>query len=405
MDNSKTGPRIFVQTFGCQMNVHDSQRMVEIMAARGYGEARGPGDADLIVVNTCSVREKAYQKVRSAVGALRRCKDRRGRGPVIAVAGCVARQEGERWLEMCPHVDIVMGPDALVRIADLVQRVEQGLGPVVDVAFDRGRPEDFASPPVRTGRAAASAYVTVMKGCNGACSFCIVPSLRGPERCRPAGDVVRDVRSLVAAGAREVTLLGQTVNSWSAAGQSFADLLAMVDAVEGLERIRYTSPYPGYVTMDLARAHGNLASLCEHMHLPVQSGSDRVLGRMNRGYSAGDYLRAVDLLRSRRPDLALSTDMIVGFPGETDEDFERTLDLVRRVGFDTMFSFKYSPRPGTPAADWADDVPAGVKQARWQTRARPRAGPGTWAARWRCWSRAGAGGRASSRAGPARTGS
>jgi tRNA-2-methylthio-N6-dimethylallyladenosine synthase len=362
METEKNGRRFFIQTFGCQMNVHDSAAMAGIMAARGYGAASGPEEADLIIVNTCSVRERAYQKVRSAVGALRRFKDRRGRGPVIVVAGCVARQEGERWLELCPHVDIVMGPDGLVRLADLVRRVQKGQGPVVDTAFDEGRPGDFASPPVCSGR--SSAYVTVSKGCSGACSFCIVPFLRGPERCRPAGDVVRDVAGLAAAGVKEVCLLGQTVNSWSSAGRSFADLLAMADSVEGLERIRYTSPYPGHVTEDLARAHADLASLCEHMHLPVQSGSNRILRRMNRGYSADDYLRAVDLLRRYRPDLALSTDMIVGFPGETDEDFERTLELVRRVGFDTMFSFKYSPRPGTAAADWADDVPAKVKQAR-----------------------------------------
>jgi tRNA-2-methylthio-N6-dimethylallyladenosine synthase len=326
METEKNGRRFFIQTFGCQMNVHDSAAMAGIMAARGYGAASGPEEADLIIVNTCSVRERAYQKVRSAVGALRRFKDRRGRGPVIVVAGCVARQEGERWLELCPHVDIVMGPDGLVRLADLVRRVQKGQGPVVDTAFDEGRPGDFASPPVCSGR--SSAYVTVSKGCSGACSFCIVPFLRGPERCRPAGDVVRDVAGLAAAGVKEVCLLGQTVNSWSSAGRSFADLLAA------------------------------------HMHLPVQSGSNRILRRMNRGYSADDYLRAVDLLRRYRPDLALSTDMIVGFPGETDEDFERTLELVRRVGFDTMFSFKYSPRPGTAAADWADDVPAKVKQAR-----------------------------------------
>jgi len=372
--------KIFVQTFGCQMNVHDSTRMTEIMAREGYEAASGPGEADLIIVNSCSVREKAYQKARSAVGALRRLKRGRGGGPVIAVAGCVARQEGGRWLETCPHVDIVMGPDALVRLAALVRTVVGGGGPVVDVAFDDGRPGDFAAPLVE-GRAPASAYVTVAKGCSGRCSFCIVPSVRGPERSRPPSDIVRDACALVGAGAREIFLLGQRVNGWSFGDRSFADLLAMLDGIEGLRRVRYTSPYPGHVTEALARAHGELPSLCEHVHLPVQSGSNAVLRRMERGYTREQYLAAVELLRRRRPDLAVTTDMIVGFPGETDGDFAETLALAREVGFDTMFSFKYSPRPGTRAEALEDDVPDAVKQGR--LAALHALADETTAARWR----------------------
>lgn len=356
--------KIFIQTFGCQMNVHDSMRIMEIMQGEGYEKAAGPAEADLIIVNTCSVREKAYQKVRSAVGALRRYRNRKGRSLIIAVAGCVARQEGERWLDMCPYVDIVMGPDALARVARLVRRVKNGEGPVVDVAFDRGEPGDFPSPVTGGGGGPPTAYITIMKGCDGTCSFCIVPSVRGPERCRPPGDIVRDARTLAGGGTREVCLLGQTVNSWKHGEHGFADLLKMLDEVDGIERIRYTSPYPGHVTRALAEAHGELAALCEHVHLPVQSGSSRILTLMNRRYTREDYLDAVGLLKKHCPDIAVSTDLIVGFPGETDEDFEQTLSLVREVEFDTMFSFKYSPRPGTRAAAAKDDVPPEVKQAR-----------------------------------------
>jgi tRNA-2-methylthio-N6-dimethylallyladenosine synthase len=358
------GEKIFIRTFGCQMNVHDSARIMEIMRQRGFEEAASPAEAGLIVVNTCSVREKAYQKVRSAVGSMRRFRTRGQRSPVIAVAGCVARQEGRRWLEMCPHVDIVMGPDALIRVAELVRRIREGEGPIVDVDFDDGKPSDFVSPAFPPGRRSPAASITIMKGCNGACSFCIVPSVRGPERCRPPEDIVGNVRDLVGAGTKEVLLLGQTVNSWRYGEHGFADLLNMIDEVGGLARVRYTSPYPGYVTPALAEAHGSLASLCEHVHLPVQSGSNGVLARMNRKYTREDYLEAVGLLKKARPSMALSTDMIVGFPGETDKDFEQTLDLVREVEFDTMFSFKYSPRPGTGAASLDDDVPAKVKQER-----------------------------------------
>ena len=355
------GDKVHIRTFGCQMNVHDSERMLRLMLDSGWSETADPQEAGLIVVNTCSVREKAYQKVRSAVGRFRPLKDG-PRPPVIAVAGCVARQEGERWLEHCPHVDIVLGPDAVSRLPERVRQVRDGSPPIVDVEFDEGRPEDFLSLP-GSGRAGPTAYLTVMKGCSHKCTFCIVPQVRGPMRHRPAGDIVDEARRLVEAGACEVTLLGQTVNAWTWEGEGFADLLGRLDRVDGLERIRYTSPHPVYVSDALVGAHATLDGLCEHVHLPVQSGSDRVLGRMGRRHGRDSYIASTDALLEN-PGFALSTDLIVGFPGETEEDFEQTLELVERVRFDTFFSFKYSPRPGTPATRWPDDVPAEVKQER-----------------------------------------
>jgi tRNA-2-methylthio-N6-dimethylallyladenosine synthase len=351
------------------MNVHDSERMVRLMERCGWEVAPDPAVADLVVVNTCSVREKAYRKVRSAVGALKPLRRRSGGGPVIAVAGCVARQEGERWLELCPHIDIVMGPDAVGRLPGHVDAVLAGGPPVVDVAFDDGRPADFLRPVLPGGVEGPTAYVTVMKGCSHRCTFCIVPSVRGPMRHRPSDEVVSEVRALVAGGVREVTLLGQTVNAWREPGASgtrrdFAWLLGRLDAVAGLERIRYTSPHPLYVPPALVRAHAELPALCEHVHLPAQSGSDRVLERMGRRHDRERYLEIVGDLRAAREGFALSTDLIVGFPGETDDDFRRTLELVQRVRFDTFFSFMYSERPGTRAARWEDDVPPSVKHER-----------------------------------------
>ncbi|MBW2261827.1 MAG: tRNA (N6-isopentenyl adenosine(37)-C2)-methylthiotransferase MiaB [Deltaproteobacteria bacterium] len=353
--------RIHIRTFGCQMNVHDSERMLRLMQDEGWVETSDPGAADLIVVNTCSVREKAYHKVRSAVGRFQPLKDG-PRPPVIAVAGCVARQEGERWLEHCPHVDIVLGPDAVSRLPARVQQIRDGSPPIVDVEFDEGRPGDFLCLP-GSRQAGPTAYLTVMKGCSHRCTFCIVPRVRGSMRHRPAQDILDEARQLVDGGVREVTLLGQTVNAWTSDGRDFAWLLGRLDGVEGLERIRYTSPHPIYLTDGLVRAHATLQSLCEHVHLPVQSGSDRVLKRMGRRHDRESYVSRVRALLDI-PGFTLSTDLIVGFPGESEENFQATLDLVEQVGFDTFFSFKYSPRPGTPATRWPDDVPAEVKQER-----------------------------------------
>ncbi len=361
--------KIHIRTFGCQMNVHDSERMLGAMLGLGWEATDEAADADLIVVNTCSVREKAYHKVRSALGALKPLSDpRRVRRPIIVVAGCVARQEGERWLDHCPHIDIVLGPDAVSRLATHVGTVMDGGPPVVDVAFDEGRARDFLTGP---GRATGpTAYVTVMKGCSHHCTFCIVPSVRGPMRHRPSVDIIHEVQCMVDDGAREITLLGQTVNAWCEPGSSpdegrdFAWLLGRLDRVAGLARLRYTSPHPIYVTDALVMAHASLASLCEHVHLPVQSGSDRILRRMGRRHDRDHYLRVTDALRDTRPGFCLSTDLIVGFPGETSGDHSMTLDLVERVGFDTFFSFMYSERPGTPAVKLVDDVEPEVKRTR-----------------------------------------
>ncbi len=365
--------KVHIQTFGCQMNVHDSERMLRLLEREGGTHTPVPGEADLVVVNTCSVREKAYQKVRSAVGSLGRFAGR-GRSrprPIIAVAGCVARQEGGSWLELCPHVDIVLGPDAIHRLPLHVRAVMDGSPPVVDVEFD-GRGEFVDASPVPGERGSGpTAFLTVMKGCSLKCTFCIVPSVRGPMRHRPSLEILAEAERLVASGAREIMLLGQTVNAWQeqapgdgGAVRDFAWLLVRLDGTPGLGRVRYTSPHPRFVTPSLIEAHARLGTLCEHVHLPVQSGSDRILKRMGRGHGRESFLGVAGSLRAARPGLTISTDLIVGFPGETDEDFAETLDLVERMRFDTFFSFMYSPRPGTAAARWEDDVPAATKHER-----------------------------------------
>jgi tRNA-2-methylthio-N6-dimethylallyladenosine synthase len=356
-------------TFGCQMNVHDSQRMEELLRADGYELIAEPEGADVIVLNTCSVREKAEQKLRSEVGRLKRLD------ALIVVTGCVAQQEGERLLERMPHLDAVVGPDQLHELPALLRALDGGAPPMVRAQFDVDAPRFLVNEAV-PGAVATSAYVTTMKGCDERCSFCIVPYTRGPERYRPADDIVAEVSRLVAAGAREVVLLGQTVNSYrdpnvpSPEGadrddSQFAALLRrIVGEVPRLVRLRYTSPHPRHVTEELLRAHRELAPLAEHVHLPVQSGNDRVLKRMIRRYTRAEFVARADALRKARPGLVLTTDVIVGFPGESEAEFEDTLSLVREVGFVGLFGFKYSPRPYTPALKLRDDVPEAEKQRR-----------------------------------------
>jgi tRNA-2-methylthio-N6-dimethylallyladenosine synthase len=369
----------FVQTFGCQMNVHDSRRIEEVLRASGYREATEPALADLLVVNTCSVREKAEHKLMSLLGTFRPFKEAR-RGTVVAVAGCVAQQEGDRLLRKAPFVDIVLGPDNIPELPALVREVEQGAPPIARTVFDMDDPQFLRAKP-HADRWEVTAYVTVMKGCDERCTFCIVPYTRGSERYRPAEEIVGEIRDLVAGGVREVTLLGQTVNSWheprshsevskngpkiAASTSQFAGLLhRIVGEVPGLRRLRYTSPHPRHITPELVAAHSELEVLPAHVHLPVQSGSDRVLRRMARRYTGEDYIARTDALKRARPGLTLSTDFIVGFPGETEEDFERTLELVRRVGFVAAFAFKYSPRPYTPALMLGDEVSEETKDER-----------------------------------------
>ena len=361
--------RYVVQTFGCQMNVHDSRRIEEVLRRDGYAEAEEPALADLIVVNTCSVREKAEHKLMSFLGTLRPLKDER-RGLVIAVAGCVAQQEGERLLKKAPFVDVLIGPDNIPDLPALVRDARAGAPPTARTVFDLDEPRFLEARPVAAAREVTS-YVTVMKGCDERCTFCIVPYTRGSERYRRGDAIVSEIRGLVEGGVREVTLLGQTVNSWHepteapGAESQFAALLRRIAVeVPDLARLRYTSPHPRHLTDALIAAHAELDVLPRHVHLPVQSGSDRVLKRMLRRYSRAHYVERTRALRDAVPGLTLSTDIIVGFPGETDDDFEQTLSLVREVGFVAAFAFKYSPRPYTPALKLGDDVPENVKDER-----------------------------------------
>jgi len=363
--------RYLVQTHGCQMNVHDSRRIEEVLRASGYRPADGADDADLMVVNTCSIREKAEHKLMSLLGTLRPWKDGRRDG-VLAVAGCVAQQEGDRLLRKARHVDVVIGPDNIPELPRLVDRARDGAPPVARTVFDLDAPEFLVARP-HPDRPEVSAYVTTMKGCDERCTYCIVPTTRGPERYRPARQIVDEVARLVAGGVREVTLVGQTVNSWHepadgpGAESRFPELLRWIarDAPD-LRRLRYTSPHPRHLTDALVAAHAELPVLPRHLHLPAQSGSDRVLRRMARRYTAAEYLDRVRRLTDAVPGLTLSTDLIVGFPGETDADFEATLDLVRQAGFVAAFCFKYSPRPFTPALhlEDRDPIPEAVKDER-----------------------------------------
>ncbi len=362
--------RYSIQTFGCQMNVHDSRRMEEVLHQAGYLPAETPSEASVVVLNTCSVREKAEHKLMSALGTLRPLKALR-KETVFVVAGCVAQQEGEKLLKKVPHLDLVIGPDNIVELADLVAYIRQGGPPMARTVFDHDQPGFLRSVPSGTKREVTS-YVTVMKGCDERCSFCIVPYTRGSERYRPADDIVAEIAQQVAAGVREVTLLGQTVNSWyeptgveSSTSSQFAALLYRISTeVPGLVRLRYTSPHPRHVTDELVRAHTELDVLPSHVHLPVQSGSDRVLKRMIRKYTREDYIQRTGRLLNARPNMTLSTDIIVGFPGETEEDFQQTLSLVKEVGFVSVFAFKYSPRPYTPALKLGNDVPEALKDER-----------------------------------------
>lgn len=375
-------PRFTILTFGCQMNQHDSDRMTEVLENAGHRRAADLGDADIVVVNTCSVREKAEQKLRSEVGRLLVQKRERP-NLTIAVTGCVAQQRGEALLKSMPGVDIVIGPDNIPELPGLLREVDQGGPPRARTVFDVDSPRFLTASPGTDG-APVTAYVTVMKGCNERCSFCIVPTTRGPERYRPAREIVDEISGLVARGTREVTLLGQTVNSYAdpdgvlqwdtplgAAGRPTPDdtefpalLHAIANRVPGLVRLRYTSPHPRHLTRDAARAHAELPVLARHVHMPVQSGSDAVLKRMIRRYSVEEYVERIQMLLELAPGTTVSTDVIVGFPGETERDFEATLALVERIGFTGLFGFKYSERPGTPAVRLGDDVPEHEKEVR-----------------------------------------
>ena len=354
------------------MNVYDSGRMADVLAPLGYAPVDAPDQADMVILNTCHIREKAVEKVFSELGRLRVVKEARaaaGHEMVLAVAGCVAQAEGAEILARAPYVDIVLGPQTYHRLPEMVARAARAGGAVIETDFS---PDDkFDHLPDAAAAPGVTAFLTIQEGCDKFCSFCVVPYTRGVETSRPASGVLAEARRLVAAGAREITLLGQNVNAWHGAAPDggvwgLGRLVRALADVPGLLRIRYTTSHPRDMDDDLIAAHRDVPALMPFLHLPVQSGSDRVLGAMNRKHTVDDYLRLVDRLRAARPDLALSSDFIVGHPGETDAEFEATLALVRRVGFAQAFSFKYSARPGTPAAGAPLQVAEAAKDARLQ---------------------------------------
>jgi len=357
--------KLYIRTFGCQMNEYDSGKISDALAeAEGLTPAASAEEADVIVFNTCSVREKAQEKVFADLGRVRLLKQANPR-LMIAVGGCVASQEGGAIVERAPYVDVVFGPQTLHRLPELLARRRASGKAQVDVSFPEIEKFDRL-PPARAGGPAA--YVSIMEGCSKYCSFCVVPYTRGPEISRPFDDLVAEIAGLAAQGVKEVTLLGQNVNAWRAAidgaAQDFAELLFYVSEIQGIERIRYTTSHPRDFTQRLIDAHAALPALAAHVHLPVQSGSDRVLAAMKRGYTSLEYRSIIRRLRRARPGISISSDFIVGFPGETEADFDATLALARELQFDDSYSFLYSPRPGTPAAELADPVPHAEKLAR-----------------------------------------
>ncbi len=362
-----TKPKVFIKTFGCQMNVYDSDKMADVLhAADGYETTADVEEADLILFNTCSVREKAQEKVFSDLG---RVKHLKARGALIGVGGCVASQEGAAIIERAPYVDLVFGPQTLHRLPEMLARRAADGRAQVDISFPEIEKFDHL-PPARVD--GATAYVSIMEGCSKYCSYCVVPYTRGEEVSRPLDDVLTEVAGLADQGVKEVTLLGQNVNAWrgTMGGTSeiadFALLLELVSAIPGLARIRYTTSHPKEFTQRLIDAYARVPKLVNHVHLPVQHGSDRILAAMKRGYTTLEFKSTVRKLRAVRPDIRIGSDFIVGFPGETDDDFDRTMALIEEVGFDASFSFVFSPRPGTPAASLADDTPQSVKLARLQ---------------------------------------
>jgi len=359
--------KVFIKTFGCQMNEYDSGKMVDVLrAAQGFERTDKVEEADLILFNTCSVREKAQEKVFSDLGRVKHLKKR---GALIGVGGCVASQEGAAIIERAPYVDVVFGPQTLHRLPQLLAAREMQSRSQVDISFPEIEKFDHL-PPARVE--GASAFVSIMEGCSKYCSYCVVPYTRGEEVSRPFEDVLVEVAGLADQGVKEVTLLGQNVNAYRALmGETgdvadFATLLEYVAEIPGIERIRYVTSHPNEFTPALIAAYGKIDKLVSHLHLPVQHGSDRILSAMKRGYSAMEYKSTVRKLRAIRPDMALSSDFIVGFPGETEDDFNKMMKLIDEVGFDNSFSFIFSPRPGTPAANLADDTPHEVKLRRLQ---------------------------------------
>ncbi len=362
---------VFIKTYGCQMNVYDSERMADVLKPLGYASVDTAEAADLVVLNTCHIREKATEKVFSELGRLKEMKDERGGQMQIAVAGCVAQAEGAEILRRQKAVDLVVGPQSYHRLPEMLARLAKQPGDVLETDFAAG--EKFEALPRARDIGGPSAFLSVQEGCDKFCTFCVVPYTRGAEFSRSTDAVLAEARELVRKGAKEIVLIGQNVNAWHGAAPAgdkeggewgLGRLIRQVAMIGDLERIRYTTSHPRDMEDDLIAAHGEVDCLSPFLHLPVQSGSDRILKAMNRQHTAADYLRIVERVRTARPDIAMASDFIVGFPGETEEDFEATLDLIRAVGFAQAYSFKYSPRPGTPAADMASQVDEDAKDDR-----------------------------------------
>ena len=361
--------RLYIKTYGCQMNVYDSERMADVLAPLGYGVTDSPEGADLVVLNTCHIREKATEKVYSELGQIKRLKEARraeGAAMTIAVAGCVAQAEGEEILRRQPAVDLVVGPQSYHQLPELIARAHRARGE--RLAADFAPEEKFDALTAERRPTGVSAFLTVQEGCDKFCTFCVVPYTRGGEWSRPAEAIAAEARVLAAKGVREVTLLGQNVNAYAGPdtqnGGGLAALVRRLAEIPGLDRIRYTTSHPRDMDEALIAAHAEVEALMPYLHLPVQAGSDRVLKAMNRAHTAESYLRLIEKIRASRPDIAISGDFIVGFPGEREADFEATLQLVREVGYASAFSFKYSRRPGTPAAAMPDQVAEAVKDER-----------------------------------------
>ena len=360
--------KVFIKTFGCQMNEYDSNRMLDSLNdSHGVVATTDEAEADIILLNTCSVREKAQEKVFSQLGRWKNLKDENP-DLVIGVGGCVASQEGDSIMKRAPYVDMVFGPQTLHRLPKMYDEVRQSQESKVDITFPEIEKFDKLPAPKVEG---VTAFVSIMEGCSKYCSFCVVPYTRGEEFSRPFDDVIAEVYALAQQGVREVTLLGQNVNAYwgemhDGSMADFALLIRYVAEIEGIDRIRYTTSHPLEFTDSLINVYADVPKLVNHLHLPVQSGSDRILAAMKRRYKAQDYVKIIEKIRKIRPDISLSSDFIIGFPGESDEDFEDTMQLIETIGYDTSFSFIYSARPGTPASDLVDDVPMEVKQARLQ---------------------------------------
>lgn len=370
-----TKKRVHIKSYGCQMNAHDAERMADVLAQEGYEATENGDDADLVILNTCHIREKASEKVYSELGRQRAIKAERaasGKQTLIAVAGCVAQAEGEEIIRRQSAVDIVVGPQSYHRLPELLQQAQSThRARAIDTEFPEEDKFGFLPAPKKERLLARgpSAFLTVQEGCDKFCSFCVVPFTRGAEVSRPVAAILEEAKGMVAAGVREIMLLGQNVNAYHGADRSgktasLADLFAQLSDIEGLERLRYATSHPRDMQDDLIAAHRDLPKVMPYLHLPVQAGSDRVLAAMNRKHSRAFYFDIITRMRAARPDIAITSDFIVGFPGETEADFEDTMDLVRRVGFASAYSFKYSARPGTKSAEGADDVPEEAKNER-----------------------------------------